>query len=112
MSQVLKRAAGDSSFFYLKWTEVVAGVASPVDLSLLTGIVLQWERTALALEELALVIDDGPNGLGHFVPTEAQMIEGQSFLRVKGTVISTGEVKYFPSGRVCLQVEPALKTNT
>ena len=87
------RAAGDSTFFPLEWTNADG---TPVDLSTFSSIVLQIERQGLALLELPVAVDDAPNGLGHFEPTPAQMIEGTHFYRVKGVVAATGEVKPLP----------------
>lgn len=109
MSLTLFRAAGDSSFFNLQWQDS-AGAA--VNLGLYTSIELIWERPNLALITRAIVIDDGPNGLGHFVPTPAEVVEGQHFLRVKGVLTATSEEQKFPEGDpVRLIVSRALVTN-
>lgn len=111
MSLVLTRSAGDSSFILLVWTD---DDGDPVDISIpaqFDSIVLQWERAELALLELAVTVDDGPAGLGHFTPSPAEMIAGSHKLRVKGIVAATSEEQYFPDEVVCLEVSPALKSN-
>lgn len=111
MSLVISRAEGETTFIDLEWKD---STGAAVDIStFFSSIVLQWERADLALVELAVVIDDGPNGLGHFAPTEAQMIPGTHDLRIKAVVAATSEIQFFPNDeRIFLNVDPVLQSNT
>ncbi len=107
MSLVEFRAAGDSTRFDLEWKDS-AGVA--VNLGDFSSIVLRLERVGFVVLELPVFIDDGPNGLGHFRPTAAEIIEGTHYYQIKGVVTATSEEQYFPKDEpVTLKVSRALE---
>ncbi len=111
MSLIINRVEGETTFIDLQWKDS-AGNAVNIS-TVFSSIDLLWERPTLILVTLPVQIDDGPNGLGHFEPTAPDMVPGNHFLRIKAVVTASGEIQFFPkNGRICLIVDPKLKSNT
>lgn len=112
MSREEKRAEGDTSWFDFRWRNKDG---TPVDISIpgqFTSIDLVLERIGEALVTLPIVVDDGPNGLGHFVPSASHITPGAHKYRVVAVSAATGETIKRPSDApVRLIVSPALVSN-
>ena len=88
MAQVLERAEGET-------TQIPLEIKN-TDLSVFASIELRIERQGFTLAVLSVVVDDGPNGLGHFSPSAAQITPGKHLMRIKTVTIATSEISFFP----------------